>query len=291
MLPALHGAFGDAAGHSIGRSWTNPSKRLETPGQHLRNFTCATSTRAACMINSTTTISGIPNPTPASFHERLRQIAQITNDLGKTLRAQRDLVQTRGLALPADGINGLQTVYDSITRLIDRLDERSGGTDELQQLRALVRNAELINSTLELDFVLSDVLDTVVSLTGAERGYVLLKEPDSGKLEFRVARDAHQRDLAPGEFTVSQSVINQVVQSGQLLVTNDALTDQRLEDSPSIPGMRLVSILCVPLVRKGLVTGAIYADSRIQNGLFGLGAQALVQAFANQAALAIENAR
>ncbi|MHB8628603.1 MAG: GAF domain-containing protein [Aggregatilineales bacterium] len=238
-----------------------------------------------------TTVSGTPNITPGSLHDRLQQISQVTHDLGRTLRAQRDLLQTRGITLPADGLDGLQTTYESITRLINTLDQRPGGPDELQQLRALVRNAELVNSTLELDFVLSDVIDTVVGLTGAERGYIVLKDPGSGQLEFRVARDAHQRDLTPGEFTISQAVISQVIQDRQLVVTNDALSDQRFEESHSISAMRLVSILCVPLVRKGVVTGAIYADSRMQNDLFGTSAQALVQAFANQAALAIENAR
>ncbi len=238
-----------------------------------------------------TTVSGTPNITPGSLRDRLQQISQVTHDLGRTLRAQRDLLQTRGITLPADGLDGLQTTYEGITRLINTLDQTSGGPDELQQLRALVRNAELVNSTLELDFVLSDVIDTVVGLTGAERGYIVLKHSDSGQLEFRVARDAHQRDLAPGEFTISHAVISQVIQDGQLVVTNDALSDQRFEESHSISAMRLVSILCVPLVRKGVVTGAIYADSRMQNDLFGTSAQALVQAFANQAALAIENAR
>ena len=238
-----------------------------------------------------TTVSGSPNVSPGSLRDRLQQIAQVTHDLSKTLRAQRDLLQMRGIALASDGLEGLQTTYDSITHLLNRLDQKPAGPEELQQLRALVRNAELVNSTLELDFVLSDVIDTVVGLTGAERGYIVLKAPNSGELEFRVARDSHQHDLAREEFTVSQSVINQVIQDGQLVVTDDALSDRRFEGSHSITAMKLVSILCVPLVRKGVVTGAIYADSRMQNDLFGVGAQALVQAFANQAALAIENAR
>src|SRR5260370_6052302 len=148
------------------------------------------------MINNpgVTTVSGAPNTTPGSLHDRLQQIAQVTHDLGKTLQAQRDLLHMRGIVLPSDGFDGLHTVYEALTRMVNRLDEQSGGPDELQQLRALVRNAELVNSTLELDFVLSDVVDTVVSLTGADRGYIVLRQSASDQLAFRAARLPRQRD-------------------------------------------------------------------------------------------------
>jgi adenylate cyclase len=55
--------------------------------------------------------------------------------------------------------------------------------------------------------------------------------------------------------------------------------------------MVLRSILCVPLIRKGELTGMIYADNRVHKDLFRPREQTLVQAFANQAAVAIENAR
>ncbi len=243
------------------------------------------------MSDNSTTTATPHSVSDKSVAERLRYVAQVAHDLARTLHAQREMLQPRGVTIPPEPLDELSGVYEKLTRLLNTFGETLAPEAELEQLREVVRNAELINSKLELDLVLSDVVDTIIALTGAERGYIVLKNPESDQIEFRVARDKKRRDLPASEFTVSQSVIDHVAATGQLIVTNHALTDQRFGTSLSIPSLRLVSILCVPLMRKGAVTGAIYADSRLQSELFGLGVQALVQTLANQAALAIENAR
>ncbi len=223
-----------------------------------------------------------------SANSELQRISKIAADLTRTLRAQHDLVSQRGIDLPVDAINSLDAATHELNSVMERMtDERV----EVQQLRALARTTELINSTLDLDLVLNDVIDTVVGLTGAERGYIILKDAETGELQFRVARNAQQRSLSDHEVLVSHSVINEVAQTGQLLVATDAADDPRLKRQESVINMVLRSILCVPLSRKGTLTGMIYADNRVQPGLFGVREQALVQAFANQAAVAIENAR
>jgi adenylate cyclase len=149
----------------------------------------------------------------------------------------------------------------------------------------------LINSTLDLDLVLNDVIDTVILLTGAERGYIVLRDPATGELEFRVARNAQRRTIGKNDVIVSHTVIDTVIASRQLVVTTDAGGDDRFNTSESVIDLLLRSILCVPLLVKGELTGLVYADNRMQTALFGKREQELVQAFANQAAIAIENAR
>ncbi len=223
-----------------------------------------------------------------SPREELLRISHLTFDLAKMLQAQRDLLQQRGMFLPSEALSGLQNVYDELLQITTQLDDENV---EVQQLRALARTTELINSTLDLDLVLNDVIDTVIELTGAERGYIILKNAENGEMEFRVARNAQQRSLAPGEVLVSRSVVARVEQTQQLVVAMDASSDTELNHAVSVVDMVLRSILCVPLLRKGELTGMIYADNRMKPGLFGEREQALVQAFANQAAVAIENAR
>ena len=247
-------------------------------------------------MSDTTTLAGLLPAAKAEnpIQARLERIAQTTADLTRMIKAQHDLLQRRpefAQVLSLEPLHKLQAAYQDMTRLIDQVAQRPSGSQEILQLRALVRNAELINSTLELDFVLNDVVDTVVALTGAERGYILLKDATSGALAVRVARSARQDTLAPQDYTVSQSVVSQTAESGKIVVTKNAVGDQRFEEAESVFNLRLVSILCVPLVRKGMVTGVIYTDSRVRPELFDVNAQALVQSFANQAALAIENAR
>jgi len=86
-------------------------------------------------------------------------------------------------------------------------------------------------------------------------------------------------------------VVEDVYQSGKPVVSTDAQTDYRFDRQESIIGFNLRSILCVPLRIRENTIGVIYADNRLQAGIFGDQDRDLLAAFANQAAVAIENAR
>ncbi len=130
-----------------------------------------------------------------------------------------------------------------------------------------------------------------MKLTKAERGYLMLLNPENGAMEFRVARNVEQRSMAEDEFIVSKSVVAQVAQKGTPILTTNAAEDARFSATESVMGFVLRSILCVPLIRKGQVVGVVYADNRMRQGVFGDKELKLLQAFAEQAAIAIDNAR
>ncbi len=79
--------------------------------------------------------------------------------------------------------------------------------------------------------------------------------------------------------------------SGEAILTTNAQQDPRLSGQESIIAFNLRSILCVPLKVKNDLIGVIYADNRIRSGIFTETERDLLSAFANQAAVAIENAR
>jgi adenylate cyclase len=221
---------------------------------------------------------------PVAEIERLSKLAL---EVAEKVRTHRDLLAQRGMGVPPHAVENLTNVSTALSQITKRLDNSQ---IEIQQLRGLARTTELINSTLDLDAVLDDVVDAVISLTGAERGYIVLKEQD-GTLNFRVARDNQQRKLDADGFVVSRTIVDRVAQQGELVVTNNASEEAGFSAVESIVGFVLRSILCVPMKRKGVVTGVIYADNRAKQGLFGEREKRLVQAFANQAAVAIENVR
>jgi len=82
-----------------------------------------------------------------------------------------------------------------------------------------------------------------------------------------------------------------VAESGEPVVTMNAQSDPRFAATESIISYNLRSILCVPLKIKNIIIGVIYADNRIAAGIFGDTDRDLLATFANQAAVAIENAR
>ena len=161
----------------------------------------------------------------------------------------------------------------------------------LQQLRRLAETTALVNSPQETDEVLNQVMETVIQLTQAERGYIVLKNHETGELEFKVARGLSAEETAAGGRIVSWSVINMVAESGEPLLTVDAGADEQFSHSESIAGFSLLSILAVPLKARDEVIGVAYCDNRVMAGLFKENELGLLTSFGQQAAVAIENAR
>ncbi len=183
-----------------------------------------------------------------------------------------------------EGLLRMSTVLAGFQRQVTTLE------DERRNLRALAGIGQVVNSSLELDVVLRIVMDTIVHLTGAERGFLML-ENEQGKLAMRVARNWGQELIDPSDFALSRTILNQVAEQGEPILTTNAQQDPRFGRQHSIVAYNLRSILCVPLKVKDELIGLIYADNRIRAGIFTQNELDLLVAFANQAAVAIENAR
>lgn len=227
------------------------------------------------------------NSAYAPLADELKRLSRTVNDLEGAFRLQRETLKKSGMSLPPGTLAGIQSIHTDLDTLATQLEnERT----ELSQLRALGQTAELINSTLNLDEVLNGVINAAIRLTDAERGYLVLRNA-AGEMEFRVARNI-TGVLGEGQFIISRSILNQVARTG-----NPVLTDNASEEggqwgtTESVVIQALRSILCVPLLLRGDVTGVIYVDNRIKRGIFGEKEKELLYAFANQAAVAIENAR
>jgi transcriptional regulator with GAF, ATPase, and Fis domain len=158
------------------------------------------------------------------------------------------------------------------------------------KLRRLLRINKRLNSELRLPRLLEMIVDTVIELTDAERGFLLL-EDDQQQLEVKVARNIDQRTLETAEFELSRSIAKKAAAGGEPIVTIDAAGDARFREALSVSDLHLRSVLAVPLVIKGRAAGTIYVDHRLRKGAFDQEDVRLVLDFAEQAAIALENAR
>lgn len=138
--------------------------------------------------------------------------------------------------------------------------------------------------------LLNYVMDEAIELAGAERGYVVLIQPDS-TLDVRVKRGMGGVALEAAEDQVSKSILSQAVEASQPLVLRDAMKDPRFDESESVVILGLRSIMCVPLVSRGETIGAIYVENRSIRNRFSEDDLPPLILFANQAAVYIENAR
>ncbi|HNH77310.1 MAG TPA: adenylate/guanylate cyclase domain-containing protein, partial [Anaerolineales bacterium] len=197
-----------------------------------------------------------------------------------------DLEESR-LKLPKNTGEDLRHIETSLMLISEKIDAFQR---EHNNMLALANIGQVVNSSLELDEVLRIVMDNIVRLTKAERGFLMLRD-DKGEMVTRMARNWEMESIHSSELTVSRSVVGRVIETGEPIITTNAQEDQRFVGQESIVAFNLRSILCVPLKVKNDLIGVIYADNRIRAGIFADSERNLLVAFANQAAVAIENAR
>jgi len=158
----------------------------------------------------------------------------------------------------------------------------------LSRDRLLYEVAADLTSSLDLDEVLRRVLDKVIDLMNASRGYVVLVE--EGILRVRVART--ETGASEGtEFSGSRTFVEQCIRDKKPLLTTDAVTDERFKGQQSVILRNLRSIIAVPLLIRGECIGAVYVDNPFKSGIFEEDDLGFLQAIAHQAAIAIDNAR
>lgn len=147
-----------------------------------------------------------------------------------------------------------------------------------------------VGSNPDLEQLLRSIIDKAIAITHAERGLLLLKNPESGELEIRVARDKMGQPLPP-KAKYSKSIPTKVFQSGKAETLMDAAGgggDVAL--GQSILDLRLVSVMCAPLTTADETLGVLYVDSRASAKGFTKADLELFTTLGSQCGQAIKNA-
>jgi len=197
------------------------------------------------------------------------------------------LHRLKAFPLPTETLTAVEEAIQKADKLTKYMVSRSGQG----RLEALYRVSQALGTSLDLDEVLRQVMDAVIDLTGAERGFLMLVNAETGALDFRAARNIEHASIERKDMAVSQTVIQTVMDNGEGLISTDAQRDPRFAGQDSIVFFALRSVMCAPLRARGQIIGVIYVDNRAQVGIFTEEDLDLLNTFATQAAIAIENAR
>lgn len=172
-------------------------------------------------------------------------------------------------------------------------------TDPHDYLSTLLALGRLLNSSLELKEVLDTAIEQVTTFVGAERGFILLVDTTSGKVWGQAVRNIDKQALVDtlsdadtaNRAEISRTIVEQVLETRLAVLSHNAMEDPRFSSRQSVQLSNLRSVLCVPLIAQSRLLGIIYLDSRIKTGVFTERHLSMLSAFANQGAVAIENAR
>jgi Nif-specific regulatory protein len=157
-------------------------------------------------------------------------------------------------------------------------------------LKALVTISEEINTIQSLQKLLERILDIILKELQVDRGFILLKQKTSDQLMPQAVRNIDPEKISDIS-RISKSTIQKVEKNKKALLTFDTRSDDSFDATQSMIVHKIRSIACVPLVLKGKFIGLIYIDSQSQRAQFNQQTMRFLEAFANQAAIAIENAR
>jgi Nif-specific regulatory protein len=126
-------------------------------------------------------------------------------------------------------------------------------------------------------------LGALLQLTGAQRGFIALREAD-GQMSFPAARAFGALDVTAPEAELSRTILEAALHHGGVLVVDDARADARFGAQGSVQTLSLRAVLVVPLVARGVPFGVLYLDNPARAAAFDEGARQAAESFARLAA-------
>lgn len=195
-----------------------------------------------------------------------------------------------------------------ISRLLHRLEPASDSAQEtanLNKLTVLLEVARTLQSSLGVEDVLASVVDAAISVTGSERGFLLLMTGD--QLEVKVARTREGRNLSSDELRVPTTLIlKELKQRRELLTMSFDPGAKGFDPQQTIAALELRTVICIPLIKMNAgasptetmampaihqTVGVLYLDSRQMGMRLTVADRELLQTLALEASNVIENAR
>ena len=151
---------------------------------------------------------------------------------------------------------------------------------------------KIINFVFDLNVLLNLLMDLALKILQARRGFIILYDKTSSELKVKVARNMGGELEASKTTGISQTIAWETFKTGQVITTEDAMSDERFRAQESVINYAIGAVICAPLIAKerGKI-GAIYVDNPVTQEQFDKGDIEFMISFANQAAIAIENAQ
>lgn len=169
--------------------------------------------------------------------------------------------------------------------------EKTRSPEVVDRVESYAKILEFSRALLEehdVDAMLARMMDSILELTGGERGFLLMMGEEGP--EIRVARAIDQQTLEDAISLYSDSIVNAVIASRKPLIVSDALQDRNFSSSLSVVNLKLCSVMCAPLLYRGELLGVIYVGNNNVVNLFNESHAEALTVFAANAALIIRNA-
>jgi signal transduction histidine kinase len=169
----------------------------------------------------------------------------------------------------------------------------------LANLAIMYETIQAVSHILDVDQLLDRIMELVFKSIEADRGCVMVRDPDAGTFEPKAVRFRDRE--APDEIVISRTIMEHVLREKQGVLVSDAAQDTRFKSGASIVRFGIREAICVPMKGRHETLGVLYLDTqstakdiveaRRETGKFGEDHLALAIAIAHMAALSVEETR
>jgi PAS domain S-box-containing protein len=166
---------------------------------------------------------------------------------------------------------------------------------ELAQLdtAAVLKASQVLSHEVHLNQLLEKLMRIVIENAGAEKGLLILTSPSG--LMIQASGDDNKvktMNAIPVENSkeAALSVINYVAHTHREVVLGNAQLDPTFSSDNYIVEHQTRSLLCLPIVYQGKLSGLLYLENNLANDVFNLDRLELLKTLTSQAAISIENA-
>jgi Nif-specific regulatory protein len=163
-------------------------------------------------------------------------------------------------------------------------------SSDLERVTQLLKASRQVTGTLDLTELLVRIVDAVIEVAGADRGFLMLAR-EEGKLHFEVARSKDETTLPSEEFQISWGIAEEAAHRRETVWVPDAVGSSLFQDRKSVRELSLRTVVALPILSAGRALGVLYIDSHSITHEFTPEDIALLEGFAGLVAVGIENAR
>jgi HD-GYP domain-containing protein (c-di-GMP phosphodiesterase class II) len=206
---------------------------------------------------------------------------------GHNTTTSLNLVETRSQTVVSRAVD--PTKLEFLSQVYKRKDEADLLQSAQKYLTTLHKVSEILARASGVEALFDSIVSAILEVSGGDRAAVLMRPKDgSGDVNLVAVRTKDGR--ASGAVMLSRTVVNDVIEKGISVFTDDALSDNRYVGGESIVRQRIRSVMCAPMRTTDQILGVLYVDSQMARE-FSEAELELLAAVGNQAGIALHRAR
>ncbi len=188
-------------------------------------------------------------------------------------------------------ISSILPVEEQTIPISDQLDTDSYSRDKMyRQLGSLLDVSRDLNATYNLEGLVNKIIDYLFQVLIIDRVAVIVSIQKEGRRKILVSRAGCRRGIKSTNVVVSKTILNAVLRDRVAVASANAMEDPRFSSQDSVQEHQIRSAICIPLIHKKVLLGALYADSSNPAVRFTLQDLQFLSILANLTSIAIQNA-